>query len=187
MTGARQNPTAAEQAIDSYMSELLQELPEEPIAGSSQTAPDQANGYYLFEVLGLHVAVAGDRVDSEVALPQVLEGARDATWYCSATVAGRTVTVIDTARLMLPADLAPYNVPLAERAQRMLLLDEGEWAIAIEETGEEVAIDIQAVSWRGPTGRRAWLAGTLASKRCVLLDLDGLRRLVQLPVSAAPC
>lgn len=187
MTQARQNLTAAELAIDSYMTELLQEFPEEPPAANSQATSAQANRYYLIEVLGLQVGVAGGRVDSEVALPQILEESGNATWYCDATVGGRRVTVIDTARLVLPADLAPDNIPLAERAQRMLLLDEGDWAIAIEETGAEVAIDRQAVNWRGPTGRRPWLAGTLVSKRCVLLDLDGLRELVQLSASAATC
>jgi hypothetical protein len=187
MTGTKGNLSAAELAIDSYMAELLQAFPEElPEESTTKVADEgvlvQGSGYYVFEVSGLQLAIAATRVGVEVVLPAVLHSSGEAAWQYGTMVAGQAITVVDVVCLVLPADLAPPDIPLAERGQRLLLLDEGDWAIAIEDAGEEVAIDINAVSWRGPAGRRPWLAGTQARKRCVLLDLDGIRELLKLPV-----
>ena len=175
MSEPREHLTAAELAIDSYLDELLQE-PVEEAPGEIAAAVDE---YCVFDVSGLLVAVPAARVHGEIARPRLRPQPGAMQWLRWASHGERERPLVDIALLVLPADLAPGSIPLAERCDRVLTLDDGSWWLALNGPTRTEVIDADAVCWRGPRGRRPWLAGTLADRRCVLLDTDNIRQLAQ--------
>lgn len=165
--------TSSELALDSYMDALLLEPEEEagaPVADAGATT------YHLFEVCGVLVAVPARRVCAEIPLPVLQQDAPQPAWLRRAA-SGDEAVIVDPALLVLPEDLAPRSIPLQERCGGVLLLDDGSWGMALEEPGHEQTIAAATVCWRGPRGTRPWLAGTLSSRRCVVLDLDNIQQL----------
>lgn len=171
MTGADGKLTASELALDNYMDALLQEPGEEVGHSARETA-----GYHLFEVSGLLVGVPAARVSAEIPLPELQQGPAQPAWLHRVAADDDSV-IVDTALLVLPEDLAPHSIPLQERCDSILLLDDGRWGLAVEGWTHEEAIAADSVCWRGPQGKRLWLSGALASRRCVLLDLDNIQQL----------
>lgn len=170
---------ASELALENYLEELLEEPGQSESWGDADTST--ATRYQLFEVSGLLVAVVASRVCAEIPLPglrpQVQVPAQPA-WLRTAETAD-AAAIVDTALLVLPDDLAPSSLPLQERCNVLLLLDDGRWGVTVEGATSEETIEAAEVCWRGPQGRRPWLAGTLGSKRCVVLDLDNIQQLLR--------
>lgn len=173
MTRPDDKLAASELALDSYMDALLQE-PGEEVGMSAEVTMD----YHLFEVSGVLVAVPAVRVSAEIPLPQLQQGPAQPAWL-RRTAADAESVIVDTALLVLPEDLAPSSIPLQERCDSVLLLDDGSWGMTVEGWTHEEAIAADSVCWRGPQGKRPWLSGALASRRCVLLDLDNIQQLGQ--------
>lgn len=168
--------TAAELAIDSYLEELLAE-PAEAGPGCRAAAMDE---YCVFDVSGLLVAVSAARVHGDTALPPLRPAPGAVDWLRWTAADHGEEPLVDIALLVLPDDLAPRQIPLAERCDRVLTLDDGSWGIALEGPTHREVIDPEAVCWRGPRGRRPWLGGTFADRRCVLLDPDNIRHMGKL-------
>lgn len=171
--------TASERAIDDYLDALLQE----PEAESPQEGAGMTDQYRVFDMGGLMVAVPAGRVAELSALPALAAPTNDPNWLRATLPASGEKAIVDVAQLVLPSDLAPGHVPLEERCGELLTLDDGGWGIAIEGEIQEQTLDSDTICWRGPQGKRLWLAGTIADKRCVLLDLDNIRRLGGLDVT----
>lgn len=166
--------SASELAIDSYLEELLYE-PAVDEVNATLAATDQ---YCVFDVSGLSVAVPAARVTEEHRCPQLRQESGSPEWLRWTVSDGAGLAVVDIALLVLPADIAPSAIPPEERCHTILTLDDGSWCIALEGATRAETIAPEPVCWRGPKGRRSWLAGTLADRRCVLLDLDNMKRLL---------
>lgn len=175
MTRSGAKLTSSEQALDSYLDALLEE-PEEGMEAAAGAGT--AAAYHLFAVCGVLVAVPSARVCAEIPLPTLQQATAQPAWL-RRTVPGDEAVIVDAALLVLPDDLAPRSIPLQERCGGVLLLDDGSWGIALEEPGHEERIAADSVCWRGPRGTRPWLAGTLSSRRCVVLDIDNIQQLGQ--------
>lgn len=165
--------TASERAIDSYLEALLEE-PEATGDGAHVAMSDQ---YCMFDVSGLAVAVPAASVSGEVACPPLQAASGTPSWL-RRTADGERM-IVDLALLVLPTDLSPDQIPLEERCDRVLILEDGDWGIALEGLAREALITADQVCWRGPLGIRPWLAGTIAERRGVVLDLGNIRRLGQ--------
>ncbi|MHA7815421.1 MAG: hypothetical protein ACX93N_03025 [Pseudohaliea sp.] len=176
--GAREL-TASEQALDLYLEDLLWE-------DGGGGPGEEAGRYFMFGLGGLAVAVPADRVKGESADVPPLLPPDGAPWLRRSAAGDGGPTVIDLALLVLPDDLAPRARPLEGRFERLLLLDDGSLGLALPAPGREELIDHGPVCWRGPRGRRPWLAGTLAERRCVLLDADSIPALVEAALQPTP-
>ena len=172
MSAGARELTASEQALDLYLEDLLWE-------DGADGPGEEAGRYCTFALSGLAVAVPAARVRAESAdaPPPLLPAGPE--WLRRGAAGEAELTVVDVALLVLPDDLAPRAIPLEGRFERLLLLDDGSWGLALPAPGREELIDHGPVCWRGPRGRRPWLAGTLADRRCVLLDIDSILDLVK--------
>lgn len=170
--------TASERAIDSYLEELLEE-PGDPGDGAQAAMSDQ---YCIFDVSGLAVAVLAASVRGETACPPLQAAPGTPPWLRRTAGGGRERMIVDLALLVLPIDLSPDHIPLEERCDRVLSLHDSDWGLALEGSTQNVLIASDEVCWRGPLGIRPWLAGTIAERRGVVLDLGNIKRLGQLGV-----
>lgn len=173
MSASGDSLTASERAIDSYLEALLEE-PEAAGDGAHAAMSDQ---YCMFDVSGLAVAVPAASVSGEVACPPLQAASGTPPWLRRTAGGERERMIVDLALLVLPTDLSPDQIPLEERCDRVLILEDGDWGIALEGSPQEALITADQVCWRGPLGIRPWLAGTIAERRGVVLDLDNIRRL----------
>jgi purine-binding chemotaxis protein CheW len=130
--------------------------------------------YFLFAAGGLSLAIPAHRVSAERALEGHLEGPPGALVRAMQLPTGLSFPVLDLARLMLPASSPALEKPLEQRTSFLVMLDNDVWACAAETPGNLEALDLEQVCWRGEQGSRPWLAGTVAARRLVLLDLDAI-------------
>jgi len=88
---------------------------------------------------------------------------------------GQKLTVVDSARLIMPE----RQVSLADEGYEFLIqLDRAPWALACQEIVDTVTLVSESIKWRTDVSRRPWLAGTVISEMCALLDVPGLIELL---------
>ncbi len=94
---------------------------------------------------------------------------------------GRSVPVVDTARLVLPADRRQELVHSApgERLTRIILIGDAAWGLACDSVGEVLSLRPDQVRWRTQRTRRRWLAGTVVEHMCALLDARAFAHLLE--------
>ncbi len=90
---------------------------------------------------------------------------------------GATVSVIDTAKLIMPAHR--QEVVQDQRKYRyFILLGERRWGLGCHAIAEVVTLDPDEVKWRKNRTLQPWLAGTVINKMCALIDVDGFLKLL---------
>jgi len=133
----------------------------------------------LFEVAGLTLAVP------LVKLKGVVPNEQDCTpmpghsslFLGVVPYQGLQSKVVDTARFVLPSDLAAQlSEDADERMQHLVMIDDGRWALACNRIGDVIDLNSDDVKWRGGNSKREWLAGTVIEHMCALLDIDQLAR-----------
>ena len=90
----------------------------------------------------------------------------------------QNVKIIDTARLVLPADQATDLGPAADRLNNIILIDEGRWGLACDAIGDVLTLRPEDVKWRSSKGKRPWLAGTVMEHLCAVMDVDDFSKLL---------
>lgn len=173
--------------LDAYFAELLDEEFVQPqeishAAGSGMEEPSQReqadegeSRYWLFPVAGLRLAVPEDRVFAHGPAPTADITWKDGSCRCfEAAVDDRRLLVVDSLGLMGLDHQEGDGVGLPASVRSLVRLDRGDLALTAEAEPVLESVDRDAVCWRGATGSRAWLAGTLSSRSCVIVDVDGL-------------
>jgi len=168
--------------------------PAEPVTSAAEPAlapavvatgggvPDWAESRFqalLFEVAGLTLAVPLVKLKGVVSGVEALTPmpGHSPLFLGVAPYQGLQSKVVDTARFVLPADhAARLPEDAAERCRKLVMIDEGRWALACSDIGDVVELGSADVKWRGATGKRLWLAGTVIERMCALLDIDQLTR-----------
>lgn len=147
--------------------------------------PDWCNAPFqalLFKVAGLTMAVPLVELNGVVEWKDdVTEMPGHAEHYMGIlNHLGKSVPVIDTARLVLPPDklssLAGDNP--RERVSRIVLIDEGRWGLACDEVQQVITLQPDDVRWRSNRTKRAWLLGTVIDHMCALLDAPGFSKIL---------
>jgi len=81
------------------------------------------------------------------------------------------LTIIDSAALIMPE----RRISLAEQGYDYVIqLDRSPWALACQEICETVTLVYDSIKWRGDCSKRPWLAGTVISEMCALIDVPNL-------------
>ncbi|MCD8522472.1 MAG: chemotaxis protein CheW [Saccharospirillaceae bacterium] len=85
------------------------------------------------------------------------------------------LTIIDSAQLIMPE----RNIRLNDAGYRFFIqLDRSPWALACQEICDTVTLVHDSIKWRGEGSKRPWLAGTVISEMCALLDVPGILNLL---------
>lgn len=94
--------------------------------------------------------------------------------------AGRTLTVVDTARFIFPASHLAHLAGPGSRRQisRIILIDNGNIGLACDEVYEVIRILPGQVTWRSAKTRRQWLAGTMLKELIAVLDAPAAVRIL---------
>ncbi len=85
------------------------------------------------------------------------------------------LTIIDSAQLIMPE----RGLSLGDTGYDFFIqLDRSPWALACQEICDTVTLVHDSIKWRGETSKRPWLAGTVISEMCALIDVPGLMQLL---------
>ncbi|MEW8327791.1 MAG: chemotaxis protein CheW [Candidatus Thiodiazotropha sp.] len=85
------------------------------------------------------------------------------------------VVVIDSARLLMPERL---GIDEAVSPQQLLLIGDGDRALAVDRICNTLVVDKEAIRWRYGAGIRPWYAGIIIEELSVLLDVDGIMKML---------
>ncbi|ABC31841.1 protein containing CheW-like domain [Hahella chejuensis KCTC 2396] len=129
----------------------------------------------LFNVAGLKLAVP------LISLGGVHAMGHDTTplfgmpaWFIGLIpVAGMNVRVVDTAQWVMPDR---YKAQYRENIRYVIRLHDSEWGLGCDFIAEAFTLDPDQVRWRSERSKRPWLAGTVVTHMCALLDVDGLEQ-----------
>jgi hypothetical protein len=181
MNGSK--PRSPTEIVADYMSELLDPAAATTDSAAAETSPGESahseTGYYMCYLFGLEIGIPADRICADAPMPATTRGVGSAGVLTAERSGGQTFTLIDLAPLILPPDMPNLEIPVDERADHVILVDEGEWAIVAESPSEFVDVAEEQVIWKGPSGRLPWLAGVIPDRRSVLIDLDGLLQMAE--------
>lgn len=153
--------------------------------GEVQTKTDGDAGFehldefeaLIFDVRGLHLAVPLVSLGSIHRIEQALTPiVGRASWYLGMFRAnGRNLQVVDTARWVMPskAELAD-----TEQYEYVIRLGDSDWALACNSVKQSLTLEQSQIKWRSDKSKRPWLAGTVISHMCALLDVDNMAALL---------
>jgi hypothetical protein len=82
--------------------------------------------------------------------------------------------LVDTAQLLFDRPDEGPGQSLIDRGHHVVFVDGGAFALTAESHGACETIEEDAILLAGPGCRRPWLAGTVRSRNCVLIDIDGV-------------
>ncbi|GGY39777.1 chemotaxis protein CheW [Bacterioplanes sanyensis] len=86
------------------------------------------------------------------------------------------LSIVDSADLIMPE----RGVKLARDGfDYAIQLDRTPWALACQEICDTITLQKSSIKWRGEKGKRQWLAGTVISEMCALLDVPGLLSMLE--------
>jgi len=156
---------------------------EEAQAPAAQAYPDWAEDEFqclMFKVVGISMAVPLARLNGVIPWNNNLTpmpGHSDAFLGLLRHL-DKNVKVMDTAKVILPAEQLQQLDTEDERINKILLMDEGRWGLACDDVGEVITLKKDEVRWRTASGRRPWLAGTISERLCALLDTEVLAEIL---------
>lgn len=86
------------------------------------------------------------------------------------------LSIVDSADLIMPE----RGMKLARDGfDYAIQLDRTPWALACQEICDTITLQKSSIKWRGEKGKRQWLAGTVISEMCALLDVPGLLTMLE--------
>lgn len=135
----------------------------------------------LFEVSGLALAVP------LIALGQIIHLSPDkltplfgrSEWFMGLlTTASGQIRVINTALFVMPER---YEASFLESANYVISMDGQPWGLAVDRVTQPITLDPEDVKWRSQRTSRPWLAGTVKTKMCALIDIPQMAKLLNAP------
>lgn len=90
------------------------------------------------------------------------------------TNAGKIKT-INTALFVMPEK---YSDTFLETAKYVISIDGLSWGLAVDSVNQPVSLSPDEVKWRGERSKRPWLAGTVKSSMCALIDIPQMAKLL---------
>ncbi len=132
----------------------------------------------LFRVAGLTLAVP------IIALGQIYPITDSLTplfgqaeWFMGLqpTPTGRLRTV-NTALFVMPER---YDPRFVQSARYVVSIDGLDWGLAVDEVQQPIRLMPEDVTWRSERSKRPWLAGTVKTAMCALLDVPQMGQLLE--------
>jgi purine-binding chemotaxis protein CheW len=134
-----------------------------------------------FQVAGVTLAAPLEKLHGIVELQEAItELPGYAPWVMGLLPhRGQNVQVVDIAEIIMPDDRRANICSANERTKYLILIDGGQFGIAVDSISQVLTLERDDVRWRSNNSRRPWLAGTVVDKMCALLELDQLCRQLQ--------
>ncbi len=178
---------ALEDVVLEYQQKVQAELKNVPLSRIEELLTWSENGRpvwaqsrfeaLLFKVSGLSLAVP------LVALGQILPmtdklsrvvGQSD--WFMGILSSSLgDIRTVNTALFVMPEQ---YNESFLTSAKYVVSIDGMPWGLAVDEVNQPVTLEPEDVKWRTERSKRPWLAGTVKSKMCALIDIPQVGRLL---------
>lgn len=168
------DPTAvAEVSIDSERTTAAAEVAPEAQERAPLAGTDKPFASLLFDVMGLKLAAPLHDLGGIMPLADKLQPmVAQADWFMGLIRwNGRTIRVVDTARLVMPERVESAQ---SIEYQSIVVLGDSHWALAVNNADQSVHLQPADIRWRKNSGKRPWLAGTVLERLCALLDVDVL-------------
>ncbi|MFT7560752.1 MAG: purine-binding chemotaxis protein CheW, partial [Flavobacteriales bacterium] len=131
----------------------------------------------LFEVSGLTLAVPLVSLGQIFPLTSELTpifGQSDWMMGLLPTTLGK-MRVVNTSLFVMPEK---YDERFVESAKYAVSIDGLPWALAVDCVNQPISLEPEDIRWRGQRGKRPWLAGTVKSEMCALLDIPQMGKLL---------
>lgn len=131
----------------------------------------------LFDVAGLTLAVP------LIALGQIYPLTGELTplfgqadWFMGLlpTPNGK-IRTINTALFVMPEK---YDTAFVETAKYVVSIDGVPWGLAVDRVNQPISLDPDDVKWRSERTKRPWLAGTVKSAMCALIDIPQMGQML---------
>lgn len=131
----------------------------------------------LFDVAGLKLAVP------LIALGQIVpmhEGLNhlfgQSSWFMGVLKSSMgNLRVVNTALFVMPER---YEERFLECAEFAISLHGVPWALAVDTVHQPISLEPDEIKWRSERSKRPWLAGTVKSSMCALLDIPQMAHLL---------
>lgn len=88
----------------------------------------------------------------------------------------RNIRVVDTAQLVMPER---YNPDLVDQLKYAVGVHDSDWAFGAHAIDGSITLMPDDVKWRSLRTSRPWLAGTVISEMCALVDLDAFSKILR--------
>ncbi len=132
----------------------------------------------LFDVSGLTLAVPLICLGQIYPLTEELTPIfGQANWFMGLlpTPQGR-IRVINTALYVMPER---YREESIATLKYVVSLDGCNWGFAVDKVHQPTRLQLSQVTWRSARSKRPWLAGTVKSAMCALIDIPSLAAILQ--------
>ena len=145
--------------------------------GRPQWAQDSFEAL-LFEVSGLTLAVP------LIALGQIQNINQELTpifgqskWFMGLLSSPQgQIKTLNTALFVMPER---YDETFVSTARYVISIDGLAWGLAVDRVNQPVTLQPDEVKWRSNRSKRPWLAGTVKSAMCALLDIPQMAELLR--------
>lgn len=127
----------------------------------------------LFDVRGLKLAVPLCHLGSVSRLDQSLTPIPGQASWCLGVYRhhDQSIVVVDTARYLMPERCKSTD---NYHGRYLLQLANQPWALCCQGLLNTQGLKSELVKWRGSQSKRPWLAGTVITEMCALLDVAAL-------------
>ncbi|OZG73044.1 hypothetical protein BTA51_12890 [Hahella sp. CCB-MM4] len=131
----------------------------------------------LFNVAGLKLAVPLVSLGGVYALDSELTPLFGMPkWFLGLFPYGDlNLKVVDTALWVMPER---YSANWLDGLKYLVRLQDSEWVLACDNIAEAFTLDPEEVKWRSERSKRPWLAGTVITHMCALIDVSGFEKLL---------
>jgi hypothetical protein len=176
-------PSAAQAGINQ------QDLISQPTAGTELVS------YLKFQVAGLNFAIAQNQVRWVYPWPTKTPQVRwvypwptkapietgESEWFLGETDLGEhKIKIVDIAMLVIPKSRQAILLSaFRPRLNHLLTVGTSDWGLACETVVGKVELASIDIQWRSDEGQRPWLAGTIASHKCALLDVGAIMHFLE--------
>ena len=85
------------------------------------------------------------------------------------------IKTVDTALFVMPEK---YDPSMAKDVEFVITIDGVQWGLAVKSVNQPVCLKPSDVNWRTERSKRPWLAGTVKSKMCALIDIPQMAKML---------
>ncbi len=132
----------------------------------------------LFEVSGLSLAVPLVALGQIVPMSDKLTKLQgQSEWFMGILPSPvGDVRTINTAMFVMPERYDPAQV---NNFKYVVTIDGLPWGLAVDQVNQPITLNPDDVKWRGERTKRPWLAGTVKSHMCALLDIPQMAHILE--------
>ena len=133
----------------------------------------------MFDINGLQLAIRSKDIKTILPWPETPlvhspEIRNDEAVMGCFNLGSDKIKIINTAYIVLPSQ---HRQQIAVPSF-IIVVGEGNWALSCHKINAVITLSPEDIHWRENKGHRPWLAGTSIEKKCSIVNLSGLVKLL---------